>query len=134
VSDWRRIVWLPGTFAVCRLAPGSRVSVPESALLFSVTTTSSETSIVCGEAEAPAGARCETGWSAFRLEGPIPFATTGVLAALSAPLAAAGVGLFAISTYDTDVVLVKTSDARAAARALEASGFFFANELKRGLQ
>jgi uncharacterized protein len=91
---------------------------------------------VCAEGDLPAGENvaCELGWSAFRLEGPIPFATTGVLAALSAPLASAGIGLFALSTFDTDVVLVKTADARAAARALEASGFSFAIDLERGLQ
>ena len=81
---------------------------------------------MCSERDAPPGAKCESGWSAFRLDGPIPFATTGVLASLSAPLAAAGVGVFVLSTYDTDVVLVKTPDSAAAQRALEAAGFSFA--------
>lgn len=90
-----------------------------------MTATDSETSVVCSELDAPADARCERGWSAFRLEGQIPFATTGVLASLSAPLAEAGVGIFVLSTYDTDVVLVKTPDSASAQRALEASGFSF---------
>jgi hypothetical protein len=88
--------------------------------------TDAETSVVCAESSVPSSALSETGWSAFRLEGPIPFATTGVLAALSAPLAAAGVGVFVVSTYDTDVVLVKTADAARAERALQGGGFNFA--------
>ncbi|MDQ6891797.1 MAG: ACT domain-containing protein [Acidobacteriota bacterium] len=81
---------------------------------------------MCAASHAPSSEICESGWSAFRLEGPIPFATTGVLSSLSAPLAAAGIGLFVLSTYDTDVVLVKTADAARAESALEAAGFSFA--------
>ena len=80
---------------------------------------------MCEERDAPADARCETGWSAFRLEGPIPFETTGVLAALSSSLAQADVGIFAISTYDTDVVLLKSADVPRAEAALRATGFTF---------
>ena len=134
-ASWRRLAWIPGSFAVCRLPPGSAIHVPRGSF-FSVTITDSETSVVCSELDLPDGdeVKCELGWSAFRLEGPIPFATTGVLAALSGPLACAGVGLFVLSTYDTDVVLVKTSDAGAAARALETAGFSFSADVERGLQ
>jgi len=84
VSDWRRIVWLPGTFAVCRLPAHATIAIPPSrGTLFSLTRTDSETSMVCEERDAPPDARCEMGWSAFRLDGPIPFETTGVLASLS---------------------------------------------------
>jgi hypothetical protein len=81
---------------------------------------------VCAERDAPASAFCERGWSAFRFEGPIPFETTGVVSSLSAPLAAAGVAVFVLSTYDTDVVLVKSAEAARAQAALQASGFSFA--------
>jgi hypothetical protein len=126
VSDWRRIVWIPGMFAVCRLPPDAEIALPPSrGTLFCLTRTDSETSVVCEERDAPPGATCEMGWSAFRLDGPIPFETTGVLASLSSSLAQADVGIFAISTYDTDVVLMKSADVPRAEAALRATGFTF---------
>lgn len=90
-----------------------------------MTRSANETSVVCDERDVPDGAKCEPGWSVLRLEGPIPFEVTGVLASLAAPLASAGVGIFAISTYDTDYVLVKEDDRARARAALEAAGFTF---------
>ncbi|HEY6100187.1 MAG TPA: ACT domain-containing protein [Anaeromyxobacter sp.] len=117
--------WLPGRFAVCRLdAPPSAPFVLSTGL-FSVTRTPGEVSVVCREESMPPGARCETGWSAMRLSGPIPFEETGVLASLAGPLARAGISMFAVSTYDTDYVLVRAADAAAAQRELEAAGFTF---------
>lgn len=78
---------------------------------------------MCDERDAPDGARREAGWRAFRLHGPIPFETTGVIASLSAALAGAGVGLFVVSTFDTDIVLVKTPDAPRAEEALRQAGW-----------
>ena len=84
--------------------------------------TDAELSVVCAEAAVPDGVRAEVGWRALRLRGPVPFEETGVLASLLAPLAAAGVSIFALSTYDTDVVLVKAAALADAARALRAAG------------
>lgn len=58
----------------------------------------------------------------FQLEGPFDFAQTGILLAAAAPLAAAGIGIFAISTYDTDYVLVKAADLERAVDALSRAG------------
>lgn len=71
---------------------------------------------------APAGVRCEGGWRVFKLQGPFDFALAGILASVLGPLAAAGIPILAISTFDTDYVLVKEENAGAAARALEAAG------------
>lgn len=79
--------------------------------------------MVCLEGEEPKGARAESGWRAFRVAGTLDFALTGVLAALATPLAAAGVSIFAVSTFDTDYVLVK--DLPKARKALEAAGHAF---------
>ena len=57
---------------------------------------------------------CRYGWRALKLEGPIPFQEIGVLSALSGSLAGAGLGLFALSTFDTDYILVKETDLAAA--------------------
>ncbi len=123
---WKKLAWLPDAFAVCRLPPGVAVPVfPARSFLYSVTRTDRELSIVCEEAFAPEGAAVESRWRALRLEGPIPFSMTGVLAALSAPLARAGLPIFVVSTYDTDYLLVRGEDAEAARAALEKDGFTF---------
>lgn len=116
---------LAGRFAVCRLDPSSAPpawAFRPGATLASVTRTPDELSVVCDEASLPQAppARIERGWRALALEGPIPFEETGVLAGLAAPLARAGVPLFALSTHDTDVILVKERDLERALAALGA--------------
>lgn len=81
-----------------------------------------ELTVVCETSQVPTGARAETGWMALRLQGPFPFDAVGVLAAVAAPLAAAGVSIFALSTFDTDIVLVKRSQLETAVRALQRAG------------
>ena len=109
--------------AVCRLAADA--SVPAWALdgdFFCVVRTDDELAIVCVEDSVPDGCRAEKGWTAFKLEGPFPFSMTGVLAAFLDPLAQAKIPIFAISTFDTDYVLIKHEDRDRAIRALEGAG------------
>ena len=113
---------LPERLAVCRLAASARV--PSWALelhesFSSITRTAGELSIVCPEEAVPPEVQVEPGWRALQVPGPIPFETTGVLAGLAAPLAAAGISIFALSTYDTDYVLVKEADLERALAALQ---------------
>src|SRR5262249_23273454 len=92
---------LPGRFAVCRLPADA--PVPDGVWggpFTSVTRTADELSVVCPEAAVPGGVRCETGWRCYRVHGPLPLTQVGVLASLLSPLAAAGVSVFAISTFD----------------------------------
>jgi hypothetical protein len=119
----RRLSLLEGQFAVCRLPACAPWPVPRPGPLLSITRTAEETSVVCLRENAPRGARVEDGWRALKLEGPIPFAEVGVLSALSGSLAAAGLSLFAISTFDTDYILVKDADLAAAVDALRTAGF-----------
>ena len=114
---------LPGRFAVCRLDP--EAPLPEGTLaapFASATRTADELSIVCPEPRVPAGARCEPGWRCLRVRGPLPFSAVGILASLTAPLAAGGVSLFALSTFDTDYLLIQESDLDRALAALRAAG------------
>lgn len=115
---------LPGEFAVCRLPP--EATVPEWALaaapFVSVTRTAAELSVVCPAEQVPAGTRSEPGWRCLEVAGPLDFAEIGILAGLAAPLAAAGISLFAVSTYDTDYLLVRTADLDRALVALAAAG------------
>jgi hypothetical protein len=118
-----RLKVLAERFAVCRLPPDSTIPPrPQACGLWSVTLTDNELSLVLPEAAAPAGASCERGWRALEVAGPLDFALTGVMASLSGPLAAAGVSLFVVSTYDTDYVLVRDHDLERAQSALEAAG------------
>jgi len=115
---------MKGRFAVCRLAP--REGVPAWALtgdeFASVSRTGDELSIVCAEDIVPPEIRCTNGWRMLAVAGPLDFAETGILASLAQPLADAGVSIFAISTYDTDYVLVGERHLDAAVRALTAAG------------
>lgn len=119
---------LPGTFAVCRLAPDARV--PDWALasrpLSVVARTPDELSLLVSEASVPvdadAGLVAERGWRAFVVRGPLPFHLVGILAALAQPLAGAGISIFAVSTFDTDYLLVKAADAARARAVLEEAG------------
>ena len=102
---------MPGRLVVCRLDP--QAAVPDWAFsgdFFSITRTTDELSIVCSESDVPEGVLCERGWVGLKVEGPLDFSLTGVLASLAQPLAEAGLSLFAISTYDTDYLLVKARD------------------------
>lgn len=114
---------LPDELSVCRLPAGA--AVPPWAVsggLTSVSWTADETSVVCASSAVPSDVRAEAGWRAFAVAGPLDFGLTGILLSIARPLADAGVGIFAISTYDTDYVLVKQSSLKAATAALTAFG------------
>jgi hypothetical protein len=109
--------------SVCRLDPTAEV--PDWAIaggFFSVTRTAEELSVVCPEDSVPEDVRCEGGWRALKLEGPFEFSEVGVLASVAVPLAEAGVGIFAVSTFDTDYVLVKEEQLEPAVAALRGRG------------
>ncbi len=118
-----RFSLLPGSYAVLRLPPAAEV--PAGVLVppfHSVTRTPAELSIVCPDGAVPDGVKAERGWAILALEGPFPFELTGILASTLVPLAEAGVGVFALSTFDTDWVLVKQEKLETALEALAAAG------------
>ena len=113
---------LADTFAVCRLPPDAPVPQYAAAEFISITRTAEELSIVCPIDQAPTGANCESPWTCFKLEGPFPFSLTGVLASFLDPLAEGGIPIFAVSTFDTDYILVKQEHAAAAVETLIKAG------------
>jgi hypothetical protein len=118
-----RLTLLPDVLAVCRLPADA--SVPAWAWTgepASVTRTRDELSVVCRADAVPDGVRCEPGWRCLKVAGPLDFALTGIMAALTAPLAAAGIALFAVSTYDTDYLMVKAETLDRAVDALHGAG------------
>ena len=109
--------------AIARLDPNA--SVPDWLAgdgFVSVTRTSNELSIVCDAALVPTDSRHERGWAMLELEGPFAFELTGILVSFIAPLAEAKIGIFAMSTFDTDVVLVKREALDDALAALARAG------------
>jgi uncharacterized protein len=116
---------IPGNYAIHRLAPD--LSIPDWALtasgFSSITRTSDELSIVCQTLELELeGVKQDTGWACLKLIGPFAFDLTGILSSVLNPLRDAEIGIFAISTFDTDYVLVKLEHLERAAVTLENSG------------
>ncbi|MDO4246361.1 MAG: ACT domain-containing protein, partial [Deinococcus sp.] len=89
---------------------------------WSVTRTADELSVVCGAKQVPDNVQSSRGWAALKLHGPFDFGLTGVLASILDPLRDAGVGIFAVSTFDTDYVLVAHRDLPTALTALREAG------------
>jgi uncharacterized protein len=115
--------WLPGPYAVIRLAPDAHV--PDWATkgeFTSITRTADELSIVCAAGNFPPDVPSPHRWICLKLEGPFSFSQTGVLLSFIEPLSNNGIPIFAISTYDTDYVLIQEEWAGAAIGALQQAG------------
>jgi nitrilase len=112
-----------GRFAVCKLPPGSAIPAWATAGdVFSVTRTVEELTVVCRQEMVPSGTQAEVGWRCLRVAGAMPFTLVGVLASLTGPVASAGVGVFVVSTFDTDYLFVKDAGFQAAVAALRGAG------------
>ena len=114
------------TLAVCRLDKAAQF--PGWALaggFFSVTRTSDELSVVCSQNLVPEGVKCEREWRGLKVLGPLDFVLTGILSSLATPLAQAGISIFAISTFDTDYLLVRDRDLFETVSVLTNAGFKF---------
>ena len=122
------LVVLPGEFAVWRLSADAPLPSIASGRFLSMTRTDDELSVVSASTEVPAGATAETGWRCLRVEGPLSFDLTGIVAGLSAPLAREGIPIFVVSTYDTDYLLVKVADLDKACSTLRGEGHTVSDE------
>ena len=117
----------PGDYTIARLgigALGAATGLFERAgtSLVTLTRTPDEISVVCPTPLTPEAEKVDDGWRLLTVRGPLEFTLTGILAALAGVLAAAGVSLFAVSTYDTDHILVKVADLGRAITALTEAG------------
>ncbi|HSI81175.1 MAG TPA: ACT domain-containing protein [Solirubrobacterales bacterium] len=122
------ITALADQLAIWRVGPREPLPAePKAASLWAVVRTADELSVVGPEGEVPEGVPVERGWRALMVAGPLNFELTGVLAALAASLAEAEISIFAISTYDTDYVLVREDRLDDALEALRAGGFEIAS-------
>ena len=117
------LTWLPARFAIARLEPGA--AVPPWAWegeFASVSRSADELSIVCDETAIPEGIQAEGGWRALKIAGPMDLSIVGVLASVAAPLSSAGVSLFAVSTFETDYILIRERAMHRAETALRGAG------------
>jgi hypothetical protein len=112
---------LPDSYAVVRLQPGAELpDWVDKGPFRSVTRTDHEVSVVCRDPDVPAGESVDRGWTV------LDFSLSGVVASLVVPLAEADLPIFVISTFESDYVLVRSSDLGRAADILEDAGHVFA--------
>ena len=114
---------LDGAYCVARLDASDAIPVwADGAGFVSISRTDDELSIVCREERVPHDVRQDGGWSCFKLVGPFAFDETGIVLSVIAPLSQNGIGIFVVSTFDGDHLLVKSADLDKARDLLMAAG------------
>jgi uncharacterized protein len=123
ISHQLLLTLFPMHYAIARFAPNEKIFVDyERTSFFSLTKTDEEISLVCEQSGVPASVRAERHRRLLRIESVISFELTGVLFSLAAPLADANISIFAISSFDTDYLLIADHDIELAIVALEHAG------------
>ena len=113
---------LPYALTVCRLADASEIDLKMD--FYFLARTDEEVSLVCRTEDTPANtAARDDGWRAFRIEGVLDFSLIGILSRISGILAENKIGIFAVSTYNTDYILVKEENFESALQVLAESGY-----------
>ena len=113
---------LPCDLTVCKVA--SLADVDLDSEFFFLGKTDEELSLVCRTEDVPAATtERDDGWKGFRIEGVLEFSMVGILSKLSGILAENEIGLFAVSTYNTDYILVKEANFAKALEVLAAEGY-----------
>ncbi|MGE4132162.1 MAG: ACT domain-containing protein [Bdellovibrionales bacterium] len=114
---------LHGTFSIARYPADAQLGPLATREFCSITRTRNELTVVCETDFLPAGIqKREDGWVVLEVEGLLDFDLTGILSAIAGPLAKAEVSIFAVSTFDTDYVLVKRAFLDKARRVLTKAG------------
>ena len=117
---------LKESFTIHRLSPGD--NIPKNLFtspFYNICQTAEELSIVALDSIEIKSEESNPGWSVLKIAGPLDFSLTGILAGISSILAEAGISIFAISTFDTDYILLKTENLRKAKLALKSAGHKF---------
>lgn len=111
-------------FAVCKIKDLSQVDMTDEYVF--IGKTDEEISLVCGVEYIPSDCiECDNGWKGFRIQGVLDFSLIGILSKISSILADNEIGIFAISTYNTDYILVKKENFQKAIEVLENNGYVF---------
>lgn len=122
MSGGRLLDLLAGSYAVARLDPSAQIPAWAAGEFVSITRTAEELSVVCLESCLPPDVQAERGLRCLRVAGPLAFDLVGILESIARPLADAGIPVFAVSTYDTDYLLVPEAELEGAVEALTAAG------------
>ncbi|MDQ6432667.1 ACT domain-containing protein [Mesorhizobium sp. LHD-90] len=121
-----RLKALSGTYAIARLDAADRIpDWADCGGFVSISRTEDELSIVCLQEHIPNGVRNDENWSCFKFEGPFAFDETGVVLSVIAPLSTNGIGIFVVSTFDGDHILIKADDVLRSLDLLEQAGHSF---------
>ena len=113
---------IDGEFCVCQPVDISAVDFDREFCFFAKT--DEELSLVCKAEDAPERCiACEDGWSGFRISGVLDFSLVGILSEISSILAASGISIFAVSTYNTDYIFVKSQSFEKAIEVLADNGY-----------
>lgn len=118
------MILLPGEYSLCRLS--SNESIPSwvfASAFYTISKSADELSIIAESGFVPADIKAESGWQILKIEQTLDLALTGITAKFSTALAAAGVNLCVIATYDTDYIMVKQEKLDIAIPALQKAGF-----------
>ena len=114
---------LAGDYAVARLGRDEPVPAwADGDGFVSVSRSDEELSVVCRSDRAPSSVRHDAGWTCFKFRGPFAFDETGIALAVIRPLSDADIGIFLVSTFDTDYLLIKAENAARARKLLEQAG------------
>jgi len=117
---------LSETFTIHKLSPDA--SIPEEILksnFYSVSKTENELSLVCSEVVEVQSLQSSNGWKCIKVKGPLDFNLTGILAGISDILTKGNISIFAISTFDTDYILIRSQDLSSARNKLRKAGYKF---------
>lgn len=113
---------LPYRLSVCKVSDVAAIDLQKE--FYFIGRTDEELSLVCRTEDVPAHTiECDDGWRGFRIQGVLDFSLIGILSKLSAILAEHKIGIFAVSTYNTDYILVKEENYDRALSALAAQGY-----------
>lgn len=119
---------LPQNYSIISLAPGKMIdlgSFQPDATLFSLTITSEEVSVICEDGSLDDYVKCENGWRAIKIINNFPLTSIGILGSVIQPLIKENINLFAISTFNTDYILIPNNKLHLAIDALSEAGHVF---------
>jgi len=118
-----RLARLTGRYAVSRLDPSEAFpGWADGSGFVSISRSAEELSIVCREERVPSGIKQDGGWTCYKFQGPFAFGETGIVLSVIRPLSENGIGIFVVSTFDGDHMLIKEADSTRAEAILAASG------------
>lgn len=113
-----------GKYVVCRLEKNEKIPTwINTEKFYSITKTEDELSIVCLDENIDENIKCEKGWRVLKIQGPLDFSLVGILSKISVILAENNISIFAISTYDTDYILVKEESIEKTIKVMTENGY-----------